>query len=720
MAGKDTELIDVSSPENLINRELGMLEFQRRVLDEAKDTSNPLLERVRFLSILGSNLDEFFMVRVGGLFLQNMEGITTLSMDGLTPAEQLADIRQVANQLMAEGRQYFNEVLMPELENAGIHLLPYGSLSGKQQETLREYFREVVYPILTPLAFDPGHPFPHISNLSVNLAVLLRDEEGLQHFARVKVPDSLGHLVPLKRSSGSVKRDGTVPFHHYFVWLYDVILANLQDLFPGMEIVEAHPFHVVRNADFEIQQIESEDLMSAIEEEIRKRRFGPVVRLLVFESMPKDMLGILLENLRVDQRDVYRLKHEPLVLVSLAQIASIDRYDLHYPLYTPRIPRFLRVEGVSEEPVIFSAIRKGNFLLHHPYDSFTPTVEFLNTAARDPKVMAIKATLYRVGKNSPIVKALLEASRDYGKQVAVLVELKARFDEESNIEWARMLEQEGVHVTYGVMGLKTHSKMIMVVRNEGDAIRRYLHLGTGNYNHHTAQLYEDIGMFTCDDAIAEDATDLFNLLTGYSRKRDYKKLLVAPINLRSAIAAKILREIDHQSQGHKGYLIFKINALVDSGMIQLLYRASQAGVKIVLLIRGTSCLRPGIPGLSENIRVISILGRYLEHSRIYYFHNGGDEEIWMGSADLMQRNLDRRVETLFPLEDPEMVRYVRDQVLRVYLQDNTKARMMRPDGSYYRLKPVNGAAPFSIQRHFMYDRQVQEREAAEESSEGRN
>lgn len=709
---------DVKSPKNLINRELGLLEFQRRVLDEAKDENTPLLERVRFLSILGSNLDEFFMVRVGGLYLQNMEGIQTISMDGRTPAEQLAEIRQEAFDLMVEGRQYFQEVLSPQLESAGIHLLGYEHLSSKQQETLKEYYQEIVFPVLTPLAFDPGHPFPHISNLSVNLAVLLRDEEGLEHFARVKVPDNLGYLVPLKRSSGGVRKDGTVPYHHYFVWLYDVIIANLSSLFPGMEIVEAHPFHITRNADFEIQEIEADDLMYTIEEEIRKRRFGPVVRLLVFDRMPEHMLNILVENLRVERRDVYRLKYAPLTLGSLSQMTSIDRFDLHFPQYQPRVPNFLRVEGLSEEPLIFTAIRKGNFFLHHPYDSFLPTIDFLNTAARDPKVVAIKATLYRVGKNSPIVRALLEASRDYGKQVAVLVELKARFDEESNIEWARMLEQEGVHVTYGVMGLKTHAKVIMVVRNEGDVMRRYLHLGTGNYNHITAQLYEDIGMFTCDENLAEDAADLFNALTGYSRKADYKKLLVAPVNLRQAIEEKIVREIAHQQNGHKGYLIFKINSLVDPGMIQKLYLASQAGVKIVLLVRGACALRPGIKGLSENIRVVSILGRYLEHSRIYYFHNGGQEEIWMGSADLMQRNLDRRVETLFPVEDKDAIDYIRSQILRVYLRDNTKARMMKPDGTYYRLKPQDGTDIFSVQEHFMYHRKPLERDT--ELTKGEN
>ncbi len=717
MAGNQFDIEDIKNPINLVNRELGLLEFQKRVLDEAKDEGNPLLARVRFLSILGSNLDEFFMVRVGGLYVQNMEGVQTLSADGLTPAEQLAKIRGSALKLMLDGRAYFNEVLLPLLEEKGIHLLSYKELSKKQKDALTEYFHDVVFPVLTPLAFDPGHPFPHISNLSVNLAVMLEDKKGDQHFARVKVPDSLGYLVPLKRSSGSVKKDGTVPFHHYFVWLHELIHENLGELFSGMEIIEAHPFHITRNADFEIQEIESDDLLYTIEGEIRKRRFGPVVRLIVLDTMPKKVLNILKENLEVEKRDIYPLEYAPINLSSLSQLASIDRYELQFPSYQPRIPNFLNLPDKVEEPTIYKAIRDGEFLLHHPYDSFMPIVDFLNTAARDPKVVTIKATLYRVGKNSPVVDALLRARRDYRKQVAVLVELKARFDEESNIEWARMLEQEGVHVTYGLLGLKTHCKLLMVVRNEGDVMRRYLHLGTGNYNHITAQLYEDIGMFTCDEVIAEDVSDLFNVITGYSNKTEYQKLLVAPNKLRHAMEEKIQREIDQQEKSKRGYLIFKINALVDPRIIQLLYKASQAGVKVVLIVRGTCSLRPGIKGLSDNIRVISVLGRYLEHSRIYYFHNGGDEEIWMGSADLMQRNLDRRIETLFPIEDRAMIKYVRNQILRVYFRDNYKARMMLPDGTFYRVKPKKGDEPFNVQEYFMYHRKVQDRDLGDELEE---
>ncbi|MEE4195343.1 MAG: polyphosphate kinase 1 [Anaerolineae bacterium] len=714
---KPYDIDDPGNPVNIVNRELAKLEFQRRVLEEAFDESNPLLERVRFLSILGSNLDEFYMVRVGGLHLQVMQDVRALSSDGKEPAEQLAAIRPVAAALMQEAREYFEHTLMPLLEEEGIHLQSYESLTDKQKEAVGQYFDDIVFPVLTPLAFDPGHPFPHISNLSMNLAVSLIDQEGVERFARVKVPDAIGHLVPIKRSSGGVKKDGTAPPHHYFVWLHEVIVAHLSKLFEGMKIIEAHPFHVIRNADYDIQEIESDDLMETIEEEIRKRRFGPVVRLLVFDSMPDHMLDILQDNLKVNRRDIYRMNHQPLVLGSLSQIASIESRTLHFKRYIPREPDFIEKVVDGRRPSIFAAIRKGNIILHHPYDSFNPTINFLRKAARDPNVVAIKATLYRVGQKSPIVAALLEACRDYGKQVAVMVELKARFDEESNIEWARMLEQVGVHVTYGFVGLKTHTKLLMVVRNEGDVMRRYIHLGTGNYNHVTARLYEDIGMMTCDEIIGDDVSHLFNVITGYSTKTDYQKLLVAPGNLRRGIEDRIKREIKNQEKGKQGYIIFKCNALIDPPVIELLYKASQAGVRVILILRGESSLRPGIKGLSENIRVISILGRYLEHSRIYYFYNGGNEEVFMGSADLMDRNLNRRIETLFPVEDPDLIKYVRDQILRVYLRDNTKARLMKPDGSYHRLQPGKGEAPFSAQEHFMYHRELLERELADDDFE---
>lgn len=695
--------IDLKNPALYINRELSMLEFQRRVLEEAMDENNPLLERVKFLGILGSNLDEFFMVRVGGLILQRDEGVVDLSIDGLTAAQQLVEIRKSALKLASEAREYWNRRLLPQLDEAGIHVRYYKDLTTRQKQIADAYFHETVFPVLTPLAFDPGHPFPHISNLSLNLAVILEGKDKQPRFARVKVPDTLPQLVPIKRSSGSVRKDGTVPRHHYFLWLADLMMANLDDLFPGLKVLGAHLFHVTRNVDMEIQELEAADLLETIEESVRKRRFGSVVRLMVRKDIPNDLKEMLISNLRVDRNDVYVLD-SPLNLRTVSELTRIERHELKDRPFIPYTPPVLRFGQDSEEDAIFTVIQRENILLHHPYDSFTPVVDFLRTSARDPGVLAIKQTLYRTGSNSPVVKALLQARRDYGKQVAVLVELKARFDEESNIGWARLLEQEGVHVTYGLLGLKTHSKIALVVRREGDHIVRYVHLGTGNYNHITAQVYEDLSLFTCDDEIAADATDLFNYLTGYSLKEDYRKLLVAPINLRQQFEAMICREIEHQRKYGNGRLIFKMNAIVDQPMIETLYLASQAGVKIDLIVRSMCCLRPGIKNLSENIRVVSVLGRFLEHSRIYYFHNNGDEQIYMGSADLMPRNLNQRVEVLFPIENPRMIRSIRDDILEVYLKDNIKARLMQPDGSYRRLKPADGAEACSAQETFLQRR----------------
>ena len=689
--------IDLNAPELFINRELGLLEFQRRVLEEAQDESTPLLERTKFLAIVGSNLDEFFMVRMSGLKKQVEAGVVEVPPDGMTPAEQIAVIRKVTLQLMARARECLRDDLLPHLNEAGIHVLEYAALNKKQRESVKQYFDEVIFPVLTPLAFDPGHPFPHISNLSLNLAVMIRERDQLSHFARVKVPGTLPRLVPIKRSSGGVRRDGTVPHHHYFVWIEQVIAANLDVLFPGMEVLESHPFRVTRDADVEIQELEASDLLETIEQGVRRRRFGSVVRVTVNNEMPSHIREILIENLEMDRNDIYTLEG-PLGISSLMSLYSIDRYDLKFAAFLPAIPAPLNIEGYDGN--IFSVIRQHDILIHHPYDSFTPVVDFLRLAARDPNVLAIKQTLYRVGRNSPVVKTLLDA-RENGKQVAVLVELKARFDEESNIEWAKALEREGVHVIYGLLGLKTHSKVALVIRKEGEHIRRYVHLATGNYNAITAQLYEDIGLFTCDEDIGMDATDLFNYLTGYSAKTEYRKLLVAPINLRQRMEALIEREIEIHRRGEQGHLIFKMNALVDKPMIQALYRASMAGVKIDLIVRGICCLRPNLEGVSENIRVVSIVGRFLEHSRVFYFRNGGNDEIYLGSADLMPRNINRRVEVLFPLEDASLVRYLRDEVLAEYLMDNVKARDMRSDGTYERVSPGQKENPLNIQSYLL-------------------
>ena len=684
IAETETEEIDLKDPRWYINRELSMLEFQRRVLQEAWDNNNPLLERVKFLAILGSNLDEFFMVRVAGLRKQVAAGVIDVPADGMTPAEQLAAIRKVTWELMCEARECLRNEILPQLQKTGIHILDYDELRVRQKNSVDQYFEEVVFPVLTPMAFDPGHPFPHISNLSLNLAIVIKDGQTMDQFARLKVPATLPRRVPVKRSSGGQRKDGTVPHSHYFVWLEQVITANLYKLFPGMEVLEAHPFRLTRDADMAIQELEASDLLETMEESVRQRRFGSVVRMTVNEEMPTHIREILVENLQVDHRDMYSLDG-PLGISQLMSLHSVDRHDLKDVPFKQAIAPPLRQDPQVDFD-IFAAIREQDILVHHPYDSFVPVVDFLRQAARDPDVLAIKQTLYRVGRNSPVVNTLMEA-RENGKQVAVLVELKARFDEESNIGWARMMEKEGVHVVYGLLGLKTHSKIALVVRKEGQHIRRYMHLATGNYNAITAQIYEDIGMFTCDDEIGADATDLFNYLTGYSAKQDYRKLLVAPINMRSGMQTLIKREVEHQAQGRDGHLILKMNSLVDPPIIRQLYKASQAGVKIDLIVRGICCLRPGIPRVSENIRVFSVVGRFLEHSRIYYCRNGGKEQVYLGSADLMPRNINRRVEVLFPVQDKCIIRYLRDEVLGTYFNANVKVRRLLEDGLYETVQP---------------------------------
>lgn len=661
---------NLHDPALYVNREISMLAFQRRVLEEAQDPTNPLLERVKFLSIVGSNLNEFFMVRVAGLLSQLESGVQETGPDGLTPAQQIEAIRVEFEQLLVDAHECLKQILT-ELFQHGIRVAEFSELTVEERAAARQYFEDTVYPVLTPLAFDPGRPFPHISNLSLNLSVLIRDPDGVERFARVKVPDGLPQLVPLRKNLRG--RSGPLTL----VWIEQLIEAHLDALFPGMRILEAHPFHVTRDAEMEIQDLEAADLLEEVEEGVRQRRFGAVVRLKVSTTMPEAVLEILKTNLEIDDTEVYRVAG-PLALNRLRDLAALDRPELRDPAFTPRTPK--QFQGEDD---IFAVIRRGDVLLHHPFDSFQPVVDFLRAAARDPQVLAIKMTLYRVGPRSPVVQELLEAIRR-GKQVAVMVELKARFDEESNIEWARALEAEGVHVVYGLVGLKVHAKVALVVRREGDMVRRYVHLGTGNYNAVTAQLYTDIGLFTCDEEIGADATDLFNYLTGYSAKNDYRKLMVAPVNLRRSLEALIQREIDHARAGRQARMILKTNALVDARIIRLLYQASQAGVEIDLLARGICCLRPGVPGVSDRIRVISIVGRFLEHTRMYYFRNDGEDEIYLGSADLMPRNINRRVETLFPVRRASMVKYLRDRVLATYLKDNVKARLMEPAGNYIR------------------------------------
>jgi polyphosphate kinase len=690
--------ISLSDPSLYISRDLSLLEFQRRVLEEAQDEDNPLLERVKFLAHFGSNMDEFFMVRVANQRRKVEANVVDLSIDGLTPRELLAAIRKLAVELDDIANRCLQRKLLPSLEKAGIHLLDYDKLTDTQKEKADAYFQEVVYPVLTPLALDLGHPFPHISNLSLNLAIVIREPKGNEKIARLKVPGTLPRLVPIKRSSGATRKDGTIAFHHYFVWLEQLIAANVGLLFPGMEIVSVHPFRIVRDADIEIQELEADDLLESMQASIRKRKFGSVAQVGIYEDMPAHIRELLVDNLEINSTDLF-IQRKPLGLGNLWQVYnSVERYDLKFPTYIPHVPKVFKSLQTSDN--IFEAIRQENILLHHPYDSFNPVIDFLNAAARDPNVLAIKQTLYRVGRDSPVVDALLEA-RERDKQVAVLLELKARFDEESNISWARKLEEAGVHVVYGVVGLKTHSKICLVVRQEGERIRRYVHLATGNYNHLTSNQYEDIGLFTSDEAIGADATDVFNYITGYSTQSDYRKLLVAPVNLRKRLESLIEREVEHAKKGNPARLIFKVNAIVDPEMIRVLYQASQAGVKLDLLVRGMCCLLPGVKNVSENIRVISIVGRYLEHSRIYYFQNNGKEEIYLGSADLMDRNLNRRVEVVFPVETSAHVHHLRENVLEAYLHDNLRARVMHADGTYKRLTPKNGKDKLDVQEWLM-------------------
>ena len=698
MTSSESATVDLSDYSLYINRELSLLEFQRRVLEEAQDENNPLLERVKFLAIFGSNMDEFFMVRVSNLRRKVEAEVMGLSLDGMTPRELLAATRKLSIELDETAKRCLHRKLLPNLEKTGIHLLDYDKLSESQKEKADGYFQEVVYPVLTPLALDLGHPFPHISNLSLNLAIVIRDPRGNEKIARLKVPGTLPRLVPIKRSSGATRKDGTIAFHHYFVWLEQLIAANVGLLFPGMEIVSVHPFRIIRDADIEIQEIEADDLLESMQASIRKRKFGSVAQVGIYEDMPEQIRDLLVDNLEINSNDLF-IQRNPLGLAGLWQVYStVERHDLKFPAYTPHVPKVFKSLQTSD--YIFEAIRQENILLHHPYDSFDPVIDFLHAAARDPNVLAIKQTLYRVGHNSPVVDALLEA-RERDKQVAVLLELKARFDEESNIGWARKLEEAGVHVVYGVMGLKTHSKICLVVRQEGERIRRYVHLATGNYNHLTSSLYEDIGMFTSDEAIGADATDVFNYITGYSAQSNYRKLLVAPVNLRKKIESLIEREMEHARKGNPARLIFKVNAIVDPEMIRVLYRASQAGVKLDLLVRGMCCLLPGVKNVSENIRVLSMVGRYLEHSRIYYFQNNGKAEIYLGSADLMDRNLNRRVEVVFPVENPRHVQHLRENVLGAYLRDNLRARAMQADGTYLRLTPKDGKDKLDVQDWLM-------------------
>lgn len=683
------------TPKVFYNRELSWIQFNRRVLEEALDRNHPLLERVKFLSIFSNNLDEFVMIRLSGLWRQAAAGALERPPDGLSPKEQIAGIRSELLPLLKEATSCWKDHLLPELKSEGILIHRMDELSPELRRVAREIFIREIFPIVTPMAFDVSHPFPFISSLSLNLAVIINDTKRGRIFSRVKVPRTLGQRFVRLPGSGDCGGQ-----EHQYVLLEELIADNLDLLYPGMDVVASYPFRVTRDADFEIEEDEASDLLSTIEESVEHRRIGRPVRLEVDSSIPEWIREMLASKLRLNPEQV-DTSTGPLGMADLMELAGINLPELKDAPFLPSVP-----EGLNSEKTIFRSIRKRDYLLYHPYDSFIPVVSFIRQAARDPDVLAIKQTLYRVGQNSPIVEALMEA-REQGKQVTVLVELKARFDEENNIIWARALERAGVHVVYGLIGLKVHAKLCMVVRRESTGLVTYTHLGTGNYNAQTARVYTDLGLFTADPAVAADAADLFNALTGYSAKTEYRTLLVSHGKMgrmREDLISRIEREIRiHRAYG-KGYIAFKCNSLVDPDLIAAIYRASQEGVAIHLQVRGICCLRPGIPGFSDNITVSSIVGRFLEHTRIYYFRNGGEEEVLIGSADLMPRNLNGRVEILYPIRDPAIRDAVIKTILQIHLRDSVKMRLMNKDGSYKRVEP--GAEPIDSQAWMIQHRGI--------------
>jgi polyphosphate kinase len=691
-----TELFPNLAPDinPFFNRELSWLEFNRRVLNEALDDGNPLLERLKFLAIFSTNLDEFFMIRVSGLKEQIAEGVNKLSRDGLTPAEQLREIRERLRPMLAEQMACLTDDILPALAELGIKIYSYRDLNKSEKKRLDDYFLKNIFPVLTPQAVDVSHKFPFISNLSLNLGLIVEPDEDFQNeklghlftnrrFSRVKLPSNVPRLIPIDESESR------------FALMGELVAANVGYLFPNMQTGSPCLFRITRDADIEIREDEAGDILNTIELELHhQKRFSFPVRMEVAASMPDEMIDYLAGSIGLTEHDVYRTEGF-INIPDLMRLYALDRPELKDKPITYSIPAALR-----RKENIFETLKQRDVLLHHPYTAYSTVTDFINAAAEDEKVLAIKICLYRTGKDSPVIKSLVKASRE-GKQVAALVELKARFDEENNIEWARYLEAEGVHVVYGMRGMKTHSKVTLVVRNENDELRRYIHIATGNYNPTTSRIYTDLGLLTSDPEIGEDATDLFNFLTGYSYQDEFRSLMVAPINLKEKTLELIRRETDHVKAGKAARIIVKINSLTDDHIIAALYRASRAGVKIDLLVRGICTLRPGIEGLSENIRVTSIVGRFLEHSRIFYFANGGAEEIYIGSADWMHRNLDRRVEAVVPIKDAALRQYLKEEVLAAYLQDNINASILKPDGSYEKITVGEGEIEFDSQMYFV-------------------
>ncbi len=691
---KAKKLLPIDDSRYLSNRELSWLEFNRRVLEEALEERTPLLERLKFLSIFSTNLDEFFMIRVSGLKEQIAEGIRAKSRDGMTAQEQLSAIGQRLRPMLAEQMRCLHKEILPQLAENGIKLVPFKELSKEDKKKLESYFLKNIFPVLTPQAVDVSHPFPYVSNLSLNIGLIVEPDPNFDHgkleylfkenrFVRIKLPPNVPRLIPI--SDGETR----------YALLGELVAANVHYLFPNMQTNKCFLFRLTRDADLELREDEAGDILRTMERELHyQRRFSFPVRLEVGASMPDEMIKNLTKSIGLTDEDVYLLEGF-LNIPDLMALYSIDRPDLKDKPIRYSIPKPLRLKES-----IFDTLKKQDVLLHHPFTAYSTVTDFIDAAAEDDDVRAIKICLYRAGKDSPIVKSLMKASQN-GKQVAALVELKARFDEENNIEWARRLENEGVHVIYGMRGLKTHSKVTLVVRSEEGNLRRYVHLATGNYNPTTSRIYTDLGLLTADAEIGEDASDLFNFLTGYSYQAEYRQLLVAPINMREQMLELIEREIENQSSGKEARIIVKINSLTDDKIIRALYRASQAGVNIDLIVRGICVLRPGIEGLSENIRVISVVGRFLEHSRIFYFANGGEEEIYIGSADWMHRNLDRRVEAIVPINDARLRESIKQEILDVYLKDNVNARILNADGTYQKIAAKSAEAEFDSQMYFV-------------------
>ncbi len=684
------DTIALDDPSLYISRELSWLEFNDRVLEEALDARNPLLERLKFVAIYGTNLDEFFMIRVAAMKQQIEAQVVRRSEDGRAPTEHLAAISERLRASLPLQMRLLNDELLPALERSGIRLMRVSELDEEMQAALERTFDDSVFPVLTPLAVDSGHPFPYISNLSLSLAVELEEatRDGIElHFARVKIPPTLPRFVPVENAPSGERR---------FVLLEDLIAHHLGGLFPGMHVRDSYVFRVTRDADLDLQEDEADDLLRAIESELRRRRFGEPVRLELERGMPEYMRDFLCSSLDLQPVDCYEVEGL-MALSDLWQMVGLPGYpELRDKPFMPAIPKQLL--GVTD---IFAQIREGDILLHHPYESFDPVIQFVQQAAEDPKVLAIKATLYRTsGKNSPIVRALLTAAENE-KQVAVVIELKARFDEENNIEWAKRLERTGAHVVYGFANQKVHAKTLLVVREDDDGLRRYMHFGTGNYNEKSARLYTDLSLFTCRPELGTDDAQLFNALTGFSKVTDYEELWVAPVTLHRELITRIDRETEHARAGRPAGIRAKINAITEPDVVRALYRASQAGVTIDLLVRGMCILRPGVAGVSENIRVRSIVGRFLEHSRIFLFENGGDPETLIASADWMGRNLDRRVELAVPVLDPVIAETLGSHIVSVLLSDNVKSRELQDDGSYRRLAPGPGEMPVDAQRIFL-------------------